>query len=142
MNIGELARSALCSVETVRYYEKAGLLPEPERMANGYRTYQTEHRQRLVFIRNCRTLDMSQEEIHSLLDLMDKGTGEDCVSVNSLLDEHIRHVELRIAELRRLKAQLSTLRSRCRSRSTVGDCRILQGLSAMRGTKKIARTHL
>jgi len=142
MTIGELARSVLCSVETVRYYEKSGLLPEPDRRANGYRTYRAEHLQRLVLIRNCRTLDMSQEEIHALLDLMDKAAGDDCGSVNTLLDEHISHVELRIAELRRLKDQLAKLRGRCRSRSKVRDCRILQGLSTMHGVKKAAGTHL
>jgi len=141
MKIGELAQTAQCTVETVRYYEKAGLLPEPVRQSNGYRTYGPDHKQRLVFIRNCRTLDMSQEEIHSLLDLMDKGAGN-CDSVNSLLDEHISHVELRIAELRRLKNQLTALRNRCHSRSKVRDCRILQGLSTMRGVKSVTGTHV
>lgn len=142
MNIGELAQTALCSVETIRYYEKSGLLPKPDRQANGYRTYGAEHRQRLVFIRNCRTLDMSQAEIHALLAIMDKAGSDDCGSVNQLLDEHISHVQTRIEELRRLKDQLAALRSRCRNRSKVRDCRILQGLSTMRGVNPVSGTHV
>ena len=141
MKIGELAQTAQCTVETVRYYEKVGLLPEPVRQSNGYRTYGSDHKQRLVFIRNCRTLDMSQEEIHALLGLMDKG-GSDCGSVDTLLDDHISHVETRIEELQKLKAHLTSLRGRCKSRSRVRDCRIVKGLSTMPGIRKSSRTHL
>ena len=67
MKIGELAQSARCSVETVRYYEKEGLLPAPERGQNNYRIYGTAHVERLRLIRNCRALDMTLEEIRVLL---------------------------------------------------------------------------
>eukprot|EP01030_Chromulinospumella_sphaerica_P019117 gene19117-18994_t len=72
MKIGELALVAQCTVETVRYYEKAGLLPEPARTPGNFRVYGPEHLERLRFIRNCRALDMSQEEIHTLLNLADQ----------------------------------------------------------------------
>lgn len=67
MKIGELAQVAQCTVETVRYYEKAGLLPETPRTAGNFRVYGPGHVERLRFIRNCRALDMSHEEIHTHL---------------------------------------------------------------------------
>ncbi len=105
MKIGELARVGPCTVETVRYYEKKGLLAPPARTPANYRSYGSAHVYRLRFIRNCRALDMTHEEIHMLLGLMDQPAG-DCGGVNQLLDEHIAHVEVRIAELCQLKQQL------------------------------------
>lgn len=130
MKIGELASAAQCSVETIRYYEKEGLLPKADRGENNYRLYGKNHLQRLAFVRNCRVLDMSQEEIHSLLSLMDK-PGSDCSSVNTLLDDHIVHVDVRIRELLFLKGQLTALRRKCHSKSKMKDCRILRGLLTM-----------
>ena len=79
MKIGELAQAAQCTAETIRYYEKAGLLPKPDRAGNNYRLYGLRHLERLRFIRNCRALDLSQKEIHSLLRLMDKSASDyDC----------------------------------------------------------------
>ncbi|HEY5793192.1 MAG TPA: Cd(II)/Pb(II)-responsive transcriptional regulator [Chthoniobacterales bacterium] len=142
MKIGELAATVQCTVETIRYYEKEGLLPKPARGGNNYRFYGPNHRQRLLFIRNCRALDMSQEEIRALLGLKEKSEG-DCGSVNALLDKHISHVDARIGELRRLKSQLTGLRQKCRNKTTVSDCRILQGLSEIRpGDRPPRATHL
>ncbi|MDE1171750.1 MAG: Cd(II)/Pb(II)-responsive transcriptional regulator [Verrucomicrobium sp.] len=142
MKIGELAEAAQCTVETVRYYEKAGLLPKSDRSGNNYRVYGQRHLDRLRFVRNCRALDMSQEEVHALLRLMDK-PASDCDSVNLLLDEHISHVDARIEELQKLKGQLTGLRKKCRTRRQVKECGILHGLSAMRPKgKKLASSHL
>ncbi len=69
MKIGELAKLTDVSVETIRYYEKIGLLPPPARSANGYRHYLGAHQDRLLFIRRCRSLDMAQEEIRRLIEL-------------------------------------------------------------------------
>ncbi|WP_226813792.1 MerR family transcriptional regulator, partial [Bordetella pertussis] len=71
MKIGELARTAGTTVETVRYYEKEGLLPAPERGLNNYRSYGEAHVERLRLIRNCRALDMTQDEIRTVLALAD-----------------------------------------------------------------------
>ena len=130
MKIGELAGIAECTVETVRYYEKEGLLPAPARTAGNYRHYGAAHIERLRFVRNCRALDMAHEEIRALLRLMDQ-TGENCGGVNHLLDEHIAHVDERIAELVQLKQQLSDLRQRCASEQEIESCGIVQGLAAM-----------
>ena len=130
MQIGELAQAAQCTVETVRFYEKEGLLPEPPRTAGNYRSYAEAQLQRLCFIRTCRGLDMTHGEIRSLLGLMDQ-PGSDCGAVNRLLDEHIGHVDRRIAELQGLKGQLRDLRQRCRGEQEVSACGIMNGLAAM-----------
>lgn len=112
MKIGELAQATRSTVETVRYYEKEGLLPEPQRTERNYRFYGTEHVERLRFIRNCRVLDMTHQEIRTLLQAMDQPAAG-CGSVNTLIDAHIQHVEVRIHELLGLQAQLMALRQRC-----------------------------
>ncbi|MEN9435422.1 MAG: hypothetical protein RIR09_77 [Pseudomonadota bacterium] len=142
MKIGELAQVAQCTVETVRYYEKAGLLPETPRTAGNFRVYGPGHVERLRFIRNCRALDMSHEEIHTLLDLADRPQ-DGCGAINTVFDEHIAHVNERIKELGKLKQQLQALRARCQSEQGVDACGILQGLVAMQTTAKPERhTHL
>jgi Cd(II)/Pb(II)-responsive transcriptional regulator len=142
MKIGELAQVAQCTVETVRYYEKEGLLAAPTRTAANYRSYNGSHVDRLRFIRNCRALDMTHQEIHALLGLMDQPAG-DCSGINQLLEEHIAHVDVRIAELSQLKQQLSELRDRCQSEQAVDACGILQGLASMETEPKHERhTHL
>lgn len=142
MKIGELAQVAQCTVETVRYYEKAGLLPETARTAGNFRVYGPDHVERLRFIRNCRALDMSHEEIHTLLGLADRPQ-EGCGAINTVFDEHIAHVNERIKELGKLKQQLQALRARCQSEQSADACGILQGLVAMETTAKPERhTHL
>ena len=142
MKIGDLALVAQCTVETVRYYEKEGLLTAPTRTAANYRSYGDSHVERLRFIRNCRALDMTHEEIRTVLGLMDQPAG-DCRGVNQLLDEHIAHVDVRIAELSQLKRQLSELRQRCQSAQAVDACGILQGLASMETEPRHKRhTHL
>lgn len=142
MKIGDLASAVRCTVETIRYYEKEGLLPKPGRTAGNYRSYGAEHVERLRFIRNCRALDMTHEEIRSLLDAMDH-PGSECRPVNDVLDEHIAHVGVRIAELERLKHQLVALRNRCQTERSVETCGILQGLAEMEPEPKPHRdTHL
>ncbi len=142
MKIGELAHVAQCTVETVRYYEKEGLLTAPARTSANYRSYGEPHVERLRFIRNCRALDMTHGEIRTLLTLIDQPAG-DCSGVNQLLDEHIAHVDVRIAELSQLKQHLGELRQRCQREQSVESCGILQGLAAMETESRHERhTHL
>ncbi len=142
MKIGELALAAQCTVETVRYYEKEGLLPAPERTAGNFRVYGPAHLERLRLIRNCRALDMSHAEIHALLALADQPTS-DCGAVNAVFDQHIAHVDERIRELAQLKLQLTALRERCGSAQAVDACGILQGLAAMEvAAQPVRHTHL
>ena len=128
MKIGELADRSGCLVETIRYYERIGLLAPPERSANNYRAYNELHAERLLFIRHCRALDMTLDEIRVLLELRDHPE-RDCIGVNELLDRHIAHVVERIASLRALEVQLRELRSCCRASDTTGSCGILHALT-------------
>lgn len=142
MKIGELAQAARCTVETVRYYEREGLLSKPDRTAGNYRSYGAAHLERLCFIRNCRAVDMSHEEIRALLGALDRPSA-DCSPINVLLDGHIAHVDRRISELVRLKEQLTVLRNRCQAENSVETCGILQGLVCMQPETKPRRgSHL
>ena len=138
MRIGELAKVAHCSVETIRYYEKEALLPKTARSEGNFRVYGTAHVERLRFIRNCRNLDMSHEEIHALLALTDKPQ-DGCGGINDVFDQHITHVDERIEELVQLKQQLTMLRQRCQTDQSQQDCGILQGLVAMKIENKSER---
>ena len=129
MKIGELAKLTDCAVETIRYYEKEGLLPPPARTEANYRVYTQAHTERLIFIRNCRSLDMTLEEIRSLLGLRDSPQDQ-CESVNALIDEHIHHVKARIDGLLALQEQLLDLRQRCGGGT---QCGILQQLEVSGG---------
>ena len=142
MKIGELAGAARCSTETVRFYERAGLLPAPARSEGNYRQYGPTHLERLRFIRNCRSLDMAHDEIRALLDMIDH-PARDCGPINHLLDEHIAHVDVRLRELQDLQRQLVGLREQCRAEQAVDACGIVQGLARMETDDGPARgTHL
>lgn len=142
MKIGELAQVAQCTVETVRYYEKEGLLATAARTVGNFRVYGPAHVERLRLVRNCRALDMSHAEIHALLRLAD-GPADDCSAVNAVFDQHIAHVDERIRELAQLKVQLAALRERCGSDQAVEACGILQGLAAMAlEAQPVRHTHL
>lgn len=130
MKIGELAKIAHCTTETIRFYEKEGLLPEADRTEANYRSYTVRHVERLRFIRNCRALDMTHGEIRALLHLTD-APAEGGGLIDALIDEHIAHVDTRIDELRQLKAQLTTLRDQCPTEQAVGDCGIVHELADM-----------
>lgn len=130
LKIGELTKLTGCPVETIRYYEKQGLLSEPGRTAGGYRAYTNADVERLNFIRNCRALDMSLEEIRSLLSLRDKPSAS-CDEVNVVLDEHIEHVAQRLRELTELHVALKNLRGQCNGQCQNAHCGVLKGLVAV-----------
>ncbi len=138
MKIGELATTTGTPVETIRYYEREGLLPAPVRTDANYRVYEASHAQRLQFVRHCRSLDMTLQEIRALLAFQD-APADNCADVNALLDEHIGHVAQRIRELRQLEKQLKNLRAQCHGAQDAAHCGILQGLSAGRNTPR--KTH-
>ena len=129
MKIGELADRSGCLVETIRYYERIGLLMPPDRSSNNYRAYDEQHAERLLFIRHCRALDMTLDEIRVLLDFRDEPE-QNCVGVNELLDKHIADVAERIAALSALEDQLRYLRSRCIANANASSCAILQVLGS------------
>ena len=112
MKIGELAAQAACDVQTVRFYEREGLLEEPKREASGYRNYEEKHLTRLNFIRHCRSLDISLPEVKQLLKFAAQPQNS-CGQVDDLLDRHISLVGQRVQELKALQHQLVALRRTC-----------------------------
>jgi Cd(II)/Pb(II)-responsive transcriptional regulator len=143
LKIGALAERTQCQAETIRYYEREGLLPSPPRSRGNYRLYGSAHIERLSFIRHCRSLDMTLDEIRTLLNFCDEPMSN-CAEVSSLLDEHIHHVADRIAQLRRLERQLKDLRSLCAHPGHAEGCGILKEMSraAQRGRKNILPGHV
>lgn len=142
MRIGELARQTGTPAETIRYYERERLLPEPARTRSNYRQYGPQHLEQLLFIRQCRALDMSLQEIRTLLEVRDNPAGT-CSTANQVLDEHIQHVETRLHELQGLALQLRQLRSQCSSESPAAECGILQGLASEHPpTVPVRETHI
>ena len=128
LKIGELARRADCPVETIRYYEREGLLSQAVRSSGNYRIYNEKQVERLLFIRHCRYLDMALDEVKLLLKFCD-APRESCFEVNALLDEHIGHVAERVTELQALEKRLKQLRRMCKRAQATKDCGILNELT-------------
>jgi len=126
MKIGELARVTGANIETIRYYERIGLLPEPDRTAANYRSYGQTHRARLAFVRHSRELGFTIEEIRSLLDLSDHPE-RDCGEADRIATGHLSQVEAKIAQLEALRGELARIVGRCRG-GLAGDCRVIEAL--------------
>lgn len=129
MRIGELAKSAKCDAQTIRHYEREGLLPPPERNESGYRDFRGSDLERLRFIRNCRGLEMPLKEIKTLLDYRehpDLGCGE----VNEILSHHITTLEEKLVTLNNLHDTLLKLQQSCGSERRAGECGILESLES------------
>jgi Cd(II)/Pb(II)-responsive transcriptional regulator len=127
MRIGELSHASGVDVQTIRYYEREGLLAEPSRTASGYRAYGPEHLERLNFVRHCRSLDMPLAEIRTLLELS-KRQDVSCEQVDQLVHGHLQRVKAKRAALQVLEAQLETLSGQCAAGHRVADCGILEEL--------------
>jgi Cd(II)/Pb(II)-responsive transcriptional regulator len=127
MKIGVLAQRSGCKVETVRFYERKGLLEAPERDDNGYRNYTTTHLVALNFIRHCRLLGMGLPDVRILRSLQSQPE-LGCDEINLLIDSKIEHVHQQIEALHLLEQQLQLLRDTCNSVSSVGECKILHNL--------------
>jgi Cd(II)/Pb(II)-responsive transcriptional regulator len=131
MRIGELARQAGVDVQTVRYYERQGLIDAPSRTASGYRAYGPQHAERLSFIRHCRSLDMPLGEIARLIALS-RDPRVSCDEVDRLVRAHLARVRAKRAALEVLESQLSSLAAQCTSGHRVADCGILEELICAR----------
>ena len=128
LTISRLAREAGVGIDTVRYYERAGLLPEPPRRASGYRDFPAATVQRLNFIRRAKALGFSLEEIRELLQLSaDRGRG--VAGVKASAEAKLRLVEERIAELQRMRDGLRELVRACPGHGELKSCPILNALS-------------
>ncbi|MHB8247723.1 MAG: Cd(II)/Pb(II)-responsive transcriptional regulator [Acidithiobacillus sp.] len=129
MRIGALGQATGVDPETIRYYERIGLLPAPARRANGYRAYGPAHLERLAFVRHCRALDMPLADVQRLLHLLNHPL-DDCRDVNRLIDTHLTRVQERLQSLQALARQLEQLRGRCHEQHATAECGILHELVA------------
>jgi Cd(II)/Pb(II)-responsive transcriptional regulator len=127
MRIGELARQAGVDVQTVRYYEREGLLDAPARTPSGYRAYGPDHLERLNFVRHCRSLDMPLAEVKRLVQLSGEKTIS-CDEVNGLVRAHLARVQAKRKSLQELESKLAALNAQCESGHRVADCGILEEL--------------
>lgn len=123
-----LARRTGCNLETIRYYEKIGMMPDPPRTAAGYRVYDEGHVSRLRFILRARELGFSLDEIRGLLTLVDRGT-QTCAEVKARTEHHLSDVRAKIADLRRIETVLARTAARC-SGDKVPECAVLEALGA------------
>ena len=126
MRIGELATACDCSAETIRYYEKIGLLPQAARRANGYRRYVDTHQKWLQFILRSKELGFSQDEVRRLTDLAHQRQPA-CADVHELLEEHVSDVRKRVRELRRMERALVRLKMQCQD-GTLHECPVIDEL--------------
>ena len=123
----ELARRTGCNLETIRYYEKIGIMPDPPRTATGYRTYGDVHVSRLRFILRARELGFAIEQIRGLLRLVDGGT-QTCAEVKERTEQHLADVRAKISDLRRIEKVLSATAAQC-SGDDLPDCPVLEALA-------------
>ncbi len=126
-SIGALASATDTKVETIRYYERIGLLPEPARTSGNYRAYTPGHLDRLSFIRRARALGFTLDQVRALLDLSDR-KDNDCCAVDTLARDHLTDVDRKIADLKSLRRELNSLLAQCQQ-GTIADCRIIGALS-------------
>ena len=124
----ELSRRTGCNLETIRYYEKIGMMPEPPRTAAGYRVYDEVHVSRLRFILRGRELGFSIEELRTLLRLVDRGT-QTCAEVRALTERHLADVRAKIADLKRIETVLAATAAEC-SGEQVPECPVLEALAS------------
>jgi len=127
MNIGQLARAADTNAETIRYYERIGLLPPPPRTAGNYRDYATVHVSRLTFTRRARDLGFSIEQVRTLLVLAGQKE-QSCEAVDAIARDHLAEVKRKLAELAALRRELESMIGQCRH-GAVGECRIIEALA-------------
>jgi Cu(I)-responsive transcriptional regulator len=126
LTIGELGKATDTKVETIRYYERVGLLAPPDRTASNYRTYGGEALARLSFIRRARDLGFSLDKVRELLALASQDQS-DCASVDAIASAHLAEVERKLADLAALRRELSAVISSCKG-GVIAECRILEAL--------------
>tara|TARA_R110002167_G_scaffold43085_6_gene130482 strand:+ start:826 stop:1233 length:408 start_codon:yes stop_codon:yes gene_type:complete len=128
MKIGELANKTGCSIQTIRFYEREGLINPLQRTQSNYRLYDKGSLRQLTFIKQCRSLDMSIVEVKQLIQNKENPNNS-CASINSMIDVHINDVTNRIQELVQLKETLTDMALACSSNRSIKDCGVLQKLA-------------
>jgi Cu(I)-responsive transcriptional regulator len=127
LTIGYLARQTGTKVETIRFYERSGLLPAPARTDSNYRAYDISHLRRLSFIRKARDLGFSLDQVRELMSLSDE-RDRSCAAVDAIAHAHRSDIERKIEDLKALKLELDNIIDQCGC-GTVAECRIIESLS-------------
>ena len=135
--IGILSKSTATNIETIRYYERVGLLPIPARSSGGYRLYDSDHLKRLNFIRRARALGFSIGEVRTLLRLADERK-RPCAEVRVVADAHLKDVRAKIADLRRMERVLKATVARCTAGKRA-DCPVIEALYQNGSALDVAR---
>lgn len=128
--ISDIAKKTDLSTDTIRFYEKRGLIQPNFRASNQYRYYGEDALKRLIFIKRCRALGMSLKEIEYLIQL-EQNPEQDCCKVNQMIDQHLIDISNKIKELQLFKQQLMTLRESCNTPTTIDHCQILKTLESI-----------
>jgi DNA-binding transcriptional MerR regulator len=128
LTIGQLSKQADVKVATIRYYEGRKLMPVPPRTEANYRIYDRQQLRRLRFIRRCRDLGFTLDQIRELLNLSTQAAKE-CSRVDRITEEHLKEIESKVADLRRLAAELRRIKNCCPGKGLIANCRILEALS-------------
>lgn len=126
MRIGELARATGTKTETIRYYEREGILPAADRTDSNYRDYSGDHLATLAFVRRARELGFGMAQVRQLLALSDHDD-KPCEDVDQLVHLQLGEIERKIADLSRLRDELSQMARSCKG-ERIGDCRIVDSL--------------
>lgn len=124
--IGALSTQSGVNIETIRYYERIGVMPAPQRSAGGYRIYGPDHLKRLTFVRRGRELGFSLDELRDLLRLVD-GHAFTCVEVHALTVKHLAKIRRKIADLRRLQRVMGEIAAQCTG-DRIPECPIIDAL--------------
>lgn len=130
MPIGALSARTGCNIETIRYYERIGVIPKPPRTEGGHRLYTEEHLKRLTFIRRSRELGFSLEQIRDLLRFVDGGRYT-CSQVKAITVGHLEEVRTRMRDLKKLEKVLKAMAAQC-DRGKLPDCPVIEALSRSR----------
>lgn len=128
MQIGDLSRAAGVNIETIRYYERIGVLPKATRQVNGRRTYAEDDARRLGFIRHARDLGFDLADVRTLLALQEQPESS-CEDASRIAQAQLEAVENRIAKLQSLRAELSRMVSECQ-KGLVAECRVIEALNS------------
>ena len=124
----ELAKETGCNLETIRYYEKIGIMPDPPRTATGYRVFDESHVSRLRFILRGRELGFAIDEIRGLIGLVDRGA-QTCAEIKECTEAHLVNVRAKIVDLTRIEVVLAATAALCTG-NEVPDCPVLEALAS------------
>jgi DNA-binding transcriptional MerR regulator len=128
LNIGGLSKETGVKVVTIRFYERIGVLAAPPRSTGNYRVYSQQHVRRLHFVRRCRDLGFSLDQIIDFLRLSSEDSSS-CAKVCRIAERHLKDVEGKLADLKRLASELRRITSSCSGTRPMSECRIIEALS-------------